>query len=345
MLVFCQLSAEMPSFIERFYGGITRFYNDISSPSYIQNIPITVATEGISTSSEKVRLITSDGLTRHGVLTLRTPARANVILCHPAAYDKECMIPYEQKVFETCNCLRFDFRRHGQDSDGQITTLGKAEVFELQAAIDLFKTRSDTRDLPLYGFGISMGGAVLIEAESKQSQFDGLIIQSTFDSMRQQIKRLFPFFRVPLMQGLIFTAPMKFYAEKRYRIQLNKVDPVRSIAQVTTPIFLIHADDDPVITVDAYYALKSAGTSIIKSWNPPRGLHTAIFRTFPEMYRKHVTDFFAQIESARTHKIVLNNHALPAQPLLEIDLTSTTTNQPLPISSPSMQSSDTLAGA
>lgn len=316
------------SFYERFYGGLQKYYNqiksDLFSSHYLNDVPVTPSTEGISTVSEKITLITADGLSRHGVLTLRTPAKGNVVLCHPAAYDKDSMIPYEEKVFSQYNCIRFDFRRHGEDTDGQMTTLGKMEINEVLAAINIFKSRPDTCTLPLYGFGISMGAAVLLELESQQPQFDALIIQSTFESMKKQVKRLFPLFRLPLMQALIFTSPIKFYAEKRYRIALNRVEPLEAIKKIDAPIFLIHAYDDPIIGFDAYEKLHTAGKSIIKTWTPPRGLHTAILRTFPELYIQHCSDFLKSVTSRSSR--IQTAAFTPIATFAAADLTSTSTN-------------------
>ena len=150
-------------------------------------------TSQLPTTNQNIVLKTKDGLKRDGVLTIRKFARGNVVLCHPAAYDKDFMIPFQEKVFAQYNCLRFDFRRHGKQKKRQYSTLGKKEVYEVQAAANFFKNDIRTKDLPLYGFGISLGAVSLIESESQQHQFNALIVQAPFDSLKNKLNVRFPF--------------------------------------------------------------------------------------------------------------------------------------------------------
>ena len=249
-------------------------------------------TNPVPYKQQKITLKTSDGLLRHGVLTTRSNAKGNVVLCHPAAYDQDFLIPYEEKTFSYYNCIRFDFRRHGQNSSGQTTTLGKKEIYEVNAAVEYLKNDPLTKDLPIYGFGVSMGAVVLIEAESKKHQFDALILQSPFESLREQVKRSFGFFRGPLMHNLIFREPVRLYAKLKYRIRMCKVYPVRSIKNINVPVFLIHSRDDQVIDIKAYQQLKVAGKHCIKeTWTPARGRHTELFKTYPDLYTKKCNAF------------------------------------------------------
>jgi len=252
------------------------------------------ATNTIPFERQNITLKTQDGLVRHGMLTTRSNARGNIVLCHPAAYDQDFLIPFEEKAFSYYNCIRFDFRRHGQNSEGQTTTLGKKEVYEVNAAVEHLKNDPRTKNLPIYGFGVSMGAVVLIEAESQKHQFDALILQSPFESLREQVKRSFGFFRGPLMHNLIFREPVRLFAKLKYRIRMCKVYPVRSIKNIHTPILLIHSCDDQVIDIQAYQQLKAAGKHCIKeTWTPATGRHTELFKTYPDLYTKKCNAFLS----------------------------------------------------
>ncbi len=243
---------------------------------------------------------TKDGLVRKGILTLCPQAKGTVILCHPASHNKTFMLPYEEKLFKNFNCLRFDFRRHGEKIGGQFSTMGKKEYQEVNAAVDFLRTYESTKDLPLFGFGISMGAAVLIEAESKRHMFDGLILQSSFESLRRQVKRLYSFYRIPFMHNFIFREPTRTIAKTKYRLKLYKVRPVDSIRMIDTPIFLIHAQNDGYIPFEAFTALSSAGKSIKKVWTPESGEHTNILGTYPDLYLRNCTEFIETITRPHT---------------------------------------------
>lgn len=249
-----------------------------------------------------ITLRTRDNIERKGVLSLcQNNPKGNIILCHPASYEKGFMENFDRQVFKDYHCLRFDFRRHGENNKKQYSTLGKHEIYDVEAAIEIIKNHPKTQNLPTYGFGISLGAAVLIEAENKFDFFDALILQSSFESLRKQIKRTYKFYDLPLMHNLIFREPTRFIAKKKYRLKLYKVSPVESISNINKPIFLIHAKNDNYISFEAFEALYRAGRkSIAKIWTPEGGFHTKIFNTYPQEYTKHCNDFLAKITQYRT---------------------------------------------
>lgn len=264
----------------------------------------------LNSQSTKIVLMTKDGLKRHAVLRLRPNAKGNIVLAHPASCDKDFMIPFEEEVFTDYNCIRTDFRRHGENIENQFCTLGKDEVYEIQAAADVFKNNPKTKQLPLFGFGISMGGATLIEAESQNPIFDGLIIQSTFESIRKQIQRMYGFYRIPLMHNLIFRQPTLRIAKNLHRIKLYKVKPMFSIRTIKTPIFLIHAKNDPFIPLEAFERIKKEGKSCItKTWTPDDGKHTKLLETYPKKYMQHCNNFLDNLLTSINNKkkVVVQN--------------------------------------
>ena len=259
-------------------------------------------TNPIPAIQKEITLKTKDGLIRKGILTTRSNAKGNMVLCHPAAYDKDFMIPYDRKVFSYYNCLRFDFRRHGENNKQQSSTLGKKEIYEVEAAVNYLKNNTETQNFPTYGFGVSLGAVVLLESESQKHQFDGLILQAPFESLREQVKRTFGFFQFPLMHNFIFREPLRIYTKLRYRIRLSKVYPEKSIKKITVPIFLMHALNDPVINIKAYKKLKEAGKNVvIKTWTPRAGRHTELFKTYPDLYTKKCNQFLNKITRSRQH--------------------------------------------
>jgi len=250
--------------------------------------------------SRRIVLKTEDGLIRYGVLTLQPHAQGNVVLCHGAACDKEYMKPFAYEVFTHYNCLMFDFRRHGEATEGQYSTIGKKEIYEIRAAVEFLKNDETCKKLPIFGFGISMGGAALIEAQSLDSSlFEGLIIQSTFESLHRQAQRTFPLYRLPLFNLLIYTEPSRYFARKRYGVSVCKITPAKAIKKIKVPIFLIHGKRDQVIKFDAYERLKKAGKSIIKTWTPDTEKHTELYKALPGEFIKQTNEFLDEVLKKR----------------------------------------------
>jgi len=245
----------------------------------------------------KITLTTKDGLFRKAILSIVNNAKGNVVLCHPAAKHKEYMQSYREQLFPQYNTIAFDFRRHGEDQKKQYSTIGRDERYEVEAAAKIFKQDSRTKNLPTYGFGISLGAVAIIELESRQHTFDGIIIQSAYESLKKQIMRLYQFYRLPHMHHFIFRQPCRGFAYYCYRIKLRKIFPSTSISKITTPIFLIHALNDTFISINAYVELKKNAKSVVKTWNPEFGNHTKILKTYPELYAQHCNDFLDSLQN------------------------------------------------
>ena len=263
--------------------------------------PATVASQPHTTTHETY-IDTRDGLRRKAILMLRDNAEGNVVLCHSATFNKESMLPYADKLFAKYNCITFDFRRHGEQNGKQYSTSGKKEIYEVEAAAKFMRDDKRTSNLPVYGFGVSMGAAYLIEAQSQLKLFDGLILQSCFESLRKQIKRQYGFFRIPFMHNLIFREPCLTIAARRHRLKLRKLMPMDSIETVDTPILLIHAKNDDFINFEAFATLQEHGKSIIQTWTPDDGKHTKILEMLPEEYLAQCQQFFATLQRQHTEK-------------------------------------------
>jgi len=265
-----------------------------SQPQKIQNP--TPSTPKPKYCEEKTEIKTADGLIRKGILTTTENAKGNVILCHPITFNKEYMQDYGKKLFDRYNYLTFDFRLHGENNKKQYTTIGQDEVQEVEAAVKLLKEDNRTKNLPLYGFGISMGAAALIEAENKKHTFDGLILQSSYETMRKQIKRMYGFFKIPLMHNFIFRQPTKLIAKRLYRLKMRNVKPSHSVKNISTPIFLVHAKNDPFIPMEAFWEIKNNAKSVVKAWTPDDGEHTKILEKLPDLYAKNCNEFLDSLQ-------------------------------------------------
>lgn len=282
---------------------------------------------------ERLVLNAQDGCVRKGVLTLRPNARGNIVLCHPATFDKEFMKQFVDEVFTEYNCLRFDFRRHGDDATTHYSTCGKKEVYEAEAAVNHLKNHPATKHLPTYGFGISLGAAVLIQAESQKNLFDGLILQSTFERLSLQIRRTVPLFNFPPFRFFMFREPTRFYLQKRYGVRLHRINPIKAIRKITVPMFLIHAQDDACISFEAFEALKEAGgCNIVRTWTPETGEHTKLYSHRPEEYKLECRAFLDSLTYAHLRPTIMYDTAQPACDHAfdgyRVSLTTTTVNNP-----------------
>lgn len=134
--------------------------------------------------------------------------------------------------------LVFDYRGYGQ-SIGDFPS--EASIYE-DAQIAL-KYLIEQRKIPLkkiYLFGVSLGGAVAIDLAQKESNIAGLIVVSSFTSMKEEVLHL---------GYRIF--PVELLVNQRF-------DSISKVPSLKTPVMFIHGTSDrynPAIMSQKLYDL------------------------------------------------------------------------------------------
>ncbi|BAZ11029.1 phospholipase/carboxylesterase [Calothrix sp. NIES-4071] len=134
----------------------------------------------------------------------------------------------------------------------------------------------------IYIYGHSLGGAVAIELATKQKEAAGLIVESTFTSIRDVIiaRKLFRFF------------PVKLILKQNF-------DSISKISSIKIPILLIHGAEDstvPAFMSKQLYNLAPEPKEIIIV---PGANHNNVGEFAPSLYLKAVQSFLKIVE-ART---------------------------------------------
>ena len=263
-------------------------------------------------------------LTRNGELVIRPGARATVILAHGFKHDKSSTKAL--RVLFPHNTLVFDFRAHGEKTDGQCCSFGAGEVADLKAAADFVKNHPEIGHLPLFAFGASMGASTIIETQAQHKIFDGIIVDSPFESMEDVIGRglqkvhwnffgydLFAPLRRLLERNMFHPYVdniLRFVLRVRSDMDtahvvtcLRPVNPVESIKKITIPIFLIGCNQDtltpPAGIKNIYDGIAHTNTQL---WLADGKGHVDAFFSHPELYTKKVNDFMAMVIKQRMRK-------------------------------------------
>ena len=93
----------------------------------------------------------------------------------------------------------------------------------------------------LYGVGMSMGAAILIQSLDQQSPFRSIVAECSYATFREAAAE-----RIPRLTGLpaILSNPLLnlafFYSRLRYGIDLDAISPLDSLKRARTPVLLIH---------------------------------------------------------------------------------------------------------
>lgn len=249
---------------------------------------------------------------RNGILTIRPKAKGTILICHGYMCSK-FDVGFLRTFFADYNCLIFDFRAHGEDSYGQLCTMGKDEAYDVMGAVNFIKNHPILGSQKLIGYGFSMGAVSLIEAQAKQKLFDALILDCPFESTESildkglenlnlnlfgytvgfpakgLIKRLsFNYYTQPAMKVLFKMAGMD---ATRINTRIDKLNPVESIKKVKVPCLFIHCKNDNRIPVKSIRKLFSHAKGFKSMWLTKGRGHCDSFIYDPEKY-KNITNSF-----------------------------------------------------
>lgn len=276
---------------------------------------------------------TQDGNTfsRYAIFVHYPDAKATVLICHGFMCNK-----YDVSFLRTIlpvgqfNFLSFDFRAHGENTEGQWCSFGRDEAQEVIAAVDFLKNNPICAGKPIFAYAFSMGAVAAIEAQAQEGNlFDGMILDCPFDTSENVIKRGLDNLKLSIM-GYEFELPgraiLQRYAFNPYVQTLIKgvlktvakfdtqniqtiicpVSPIDSIKNVTVPCFFIHCKQDEKVSVDSIKNLYQAANGHKQLWiSNGRGHYDSVFYN-PERYQAKITKFIDIIMQGIIYKGCLN---------------------------------------
>ncbi len=241
---------------------------------------------------EEVEFQSGDGTTLRGwYVPARSAAAAPTVVICPGAngsMDADmAFLPWFHNL--DLNVLIFDWRAHGR-SDGQITTLGYDERYDLIAAVEYARARGTTK---IGVLGLSMGGAVALSTTAICPDIDAVAADSAFVHIVTAVAAGLSERGLP--DGLSYSIARLILVTAGLRLGKNlfEADPVRWIDRVAPrPLLLIYGERDPFAPrVEVELLCRRAGEPR-DIWRVPQAAHREIQALQPDEYRQRVTRFF-----------------------------------------------------
>lgn len=239
-------------------------------------------------NARDVTFTTEDGIDIAGLLMLRENAKRNVIVCHGYKGAKELNRQFVT-ILPKDNILFFDFRAHGQ-SGGDLITVGYCEKKDVQAAVQFLKSYSETKGLPVCGVGLSMGAASLIGAAADGAPFEALILDSSFARLDDHLNESFTMRSG--MPRFPFMTLAKFLFGRFAGFDVVEHNPCVCVCDIACPVFMIHSQDDTVISVDHFHKLYERAPEKKLFWLVPSAIHGLSSRSLTQEYAKRANAFF-----------------------------------------------------
>lgn len=252
---------------------------------------------------QNVSIFASDGATLRGWYAQPSTYNGNsVLLLHGVGDNREGMAGYaEIFLAKGYAVLLADSRAHGE-SGGPVATYGLQESDDIHRWVEWVKAQS--RPNCVYGFGESMGAALILQA-ARTTSFCALIAESPFSTFRQvafdrvgYYVGLGPWFGRTLARPLIEIAFI--YTRSRYHIDLMHANPSDALRNCTAPILLIHGQADRNILPWHSEELASVDPHATL-WIVPHALHTGAWQTAPVDFEYRVLTFLSANSRSPLH--------------------------------------------
>jgi len=246
---------------------------------------------------EEVQFLTSDRLTLRGWFLESPGARATVVLVHDLEATRAdpthgLLNLTRDYVRRGISVFMFDLRGHGE-SAGRRDSLGLNERLDVQAAIAFVRRRAGARPILLHGFGF--GAALGIAGAARNADVAAVIADSSFLTMRQYLRARWGHVPAPIFTLATAVAHRVFHAD------IDALQPVKAIAQVTAPILLIHNEGDERVPVA--HALNLAAASLDgrdQVWVlPDRRGHATAYLDAPDAYMRRVLELIEEVAPSR----------------------------------------------
>ena len=146
------------------------------------------------------------------------------------------------------NIFIFDYRGYGR-SEGSPSEKGM--YLDAEAALEFLSSRpAPDGGRKLVFFGRSLGAAVAVEMATRH-ETDALVLESPFTSVRAMARRAYPF----LPAGLL-VLPLR-----------SRFDSLAKIADVRTPVMVLHGDMDDIVPFEE-------GRKLYDAANQPKRFYT-----------------------------------------------------------------------
>ena len=167
-----------------------------------------------------------------------------VLFCHGNGGN----LTFYKEIFKTLQeqgygVMAIDYRGYGK-SDGNPSEKGL--YADARAAVQYLRKEKATLPEDIVIWGLSLGGAVAAQVASEGYNFRGVILQSTFTSVRGAASNVLhkayfgvkSSYRKSLSHKLIQKMPV-----------FEKFDTINKIHKIKSPVLIAHAQDDNIIPV------------------------------------------------------------------------------------------------
>jgi uncharacterized protein len=262
-------------------------------PFLIQRKKIKKTPEDFGILYEDVVFNSPDGLLISGwIIPAVKETNKTIIIGHGVNMFRGFMLPKILFLHQAgYNLVLYDSRAHGK-SEGDYVTFGYREQHDLDAVIDYLKKVYPAWTKKLGVLAHSMGAAAAIFAAKRRKELKAFVLINCFADIEEDI-----IYWVTKMGHLPYWpfVPLGIKSfKKELKIDLKKVSPVFSVAEIKRPIFFINSEKDDVTNPQDTVKLYESAEKPKMIWTIKNAKHETFYDVAKKEFEKRVKEFFKE---------------------------------------------------
>jgi dipeptidyl aminopeptidase/acylaminoacyl peptidase len=213
--------------------------------------------------------------------------RAAIVLAHGTGADRSSLLAETRMLAATgFGVLALDFP--GQGASGGRTYWGRGERAALVAAVDWLSRRPEVDSTRIGGFGLSIGGYILLQAAVAETRLRAIVLVSTPADIVEEVRL------ASNRWGLLSELPA-VWALRRSGMPVDELRPPEVIASISPrAVFLLGGERDNWVPPASVRELFAVARDPRQLWIVPGGGHADFARAAPQEYAEQLNRFFAE---------------------------------------------------
>lgn len=254
--------------------------------------PVASRPDEFGLAFQEVSLVSSDGTPLKGWFVPSPRSRdVTLLICHGRGGCRSTMLASTASLASRggYNLFYLDFRNHGE-SGGTLTSFGRWEMADLEAAMAWLRREKPDASRRLGLHGVSMGAAVGLLTASHRTEIAAIAAESSFSSLFRSIVRYGRlFYRLPR-----WMSPYTLlWVVLRLGFNPEPYSPERCIARIAPrPVFLLQGGADvrmPPAEGETLFARAGEPKTL---WTVPGADHAGLWEAAGREYEDRLRAFF-----------------------------------------------------
>lgn len=245
-----------------------------------------------------VSIVSKDGLTLKGTYVRASSDSKNTVILIPGLNSSRYSVQQFSEIYlgRGFNVLMYDPRAQGE-SGGKKISYGYHELEDLTCWINYIWSKYPYGQIGIHGESFGAAAALMEFGLNSDKRVKFYVADCSFTSMKDLISyNIAKSYNIKnkYLQNIMF-----FYTDLICRVKngysLNKISPLDSIKQYSTPVLFIHGSADKIVPSSMSKTMyeNKKGTKDIYIMNGAD--HGLSYASNPEQYKKVVNDFLDKI--------------------------------------------------